>query len=136
MTKFESLKKSTQKWSLWKEILSWMIWDFSVIQQKHVLTCPGLYRLTFQSLYHTSLISSKWEIDETVNFLNFCKLFTNTFAAFFVVFWHTIFKREKRNKVTGYMKHAAMAVSCTLHWGSWCSYKRIVIIKMNKMLYF
>ena len=136
MTKFVSLKKSAQKWSSWKEILSWMIWDFSVIQQKHALTCPGLYRLIFQSLYNTSLISPKREIDETVNFRNFRKLFTNKFAAFFVVFWHPISKREKRNDVTGHMKHAAMAVTCTLHWGSWCSYKEVVIIKMNEMFYF
>ena len=36
------------------------------------LTCSGLYRLIFQSLYHTSLILLKREIDETVNFQNFC----------------------------------------------------------------
>ena len=54
-----------------------MIWDFSVIQQKHALTCLGLYKLIFQSLYHTSLISPKWEIDETGNVQNFCMLFTN-----------------------------------------------------------
>ena len=75
-------KKSTQKLSWWKEILSWMIWDFSVIQQKHALTWPGLYRLIFQSLYDTSLISPRWEIDETVNFRNFRKLFTKSCAAF------------------------------------------------------
>ena len=81
-----------------------MIWDFSVIQQKHTLTCPGLDRLIFQSLYHLSLILPKREIDEAVNFQNFRKFFTNKFAAFFVVFWHPIFKREKRNKVTWHMK--------------------------------
>ena len=59
-----------------------MIRNFSVIQQKHALTCPGLYSLIFQSLYHTSLISSKREINETENFRNFHKLFTNKFAAF------------------------------------------------------
>ena len=106
MTKFASLKKSTQKLSLTKEISIRMIWDFSVIQQKHALTCPGLYRLIFQSLYHTSLISPRWEIDETINFRNFCKLFTNKFSACFVAFWHPIFKREKRNEVTGHMHEA------------------------------
>ena len=102
MTKFASLTKINTKWSSWKEILKWIIQDFSVIQQKHTLTCPGLYGLIFQSLYHTSLISPglyglifqslyhtslispTWEIDETVNFRNFCKLFTNKFATFFV----------------------------------------------------
>ena len=76
----------------------------------------------FNLLYHTSLISPNPEIDETVNFRNFRKLFTNKFAALFVALWHPIFKREKRNEVTGHMKHAAMTVTCTLHGGSWCSY--------------
>ena len=49
------------------------------------------------------MISPKQEIDETVNFANFGKLFTNKFAAFFVAFFHPIFKRVKRNKVTGHM---------------------------------
>ena len=76
-----------------------MILDFSVIRQKHALTCPGLYRLIFKSLYHTSLILPlRWAIDETVNFRNFRKLF----------------KREKRNEVAGHMNYAAMAVTCTL----------------------
>ena len=95
-----------------------MIWDFSIIEQKHALTCPVLYRLIFQSLYHTSLILAKREIDETVNFRNFCKLFRNKYAVLFVTFWHPIFKLEKRNEVTGHMKHAAMAVTCILHWES------------------
>ena len=34
-----------------------MIRDFSVIQRKPAVTCSGLYRLIFQSLYHTSLMS-------------------------------------------------------------------------------
>ena len=45
MTKFASLKKIHMKLSLRKEISSWMIWDYSVIQQKLALTCPGLCRL-------------------------------------------------------------------------------------------
>ena len=43
-----------------------MVWDFSVIQQKHALACPDLYRSIFQSLWHTSLISPRCEINETV----------------------------------------------------------------------
>ena len=82
------------------------------------------------------MILPKQEIDETVNFQNFRKLFKNKFFSFFEVFWHPIFKQEKRNKVTGHMKHAPMTVTCTLHWGSWCSCKKTVIITMNKMLYF
>ena len=62
-------------------------------------------------LYHTSLISPKQEIDETVNFQNFRKLFTNKFSTFFVAFWHPIFKRKKRNEVTEHMKHPAIAVT-------------------------
>ena len=123
MTKYASLKKSTLKWSPWKEILNWMIWDFSVIQQKHALTCPGLYRLIFQSLYNTSLISPKREIDETVNFRNFRKLFTNKFASFFVVFWHPIFKRRKQNQVRVFISHCLLIffrpskVTEHGHWG-------------------
>ena len=88
-----------------------MTWDFSVIQQKHALTCPGLYRLVFQSLYDTSLISPRWQIDETVNFRNFRKLFTNKYAAY-LGHCGTLFSNgKKRNEVAGHMKHAAMAVS-------------------------
>ena len=64
-----------------------MTWNFSVIQQKHALTCPGLY--------DTSLISLRWKINEAVNFRNFCKLFTN-----------------KRNEVAG---HAHEAVDEEFH---------------------
>ena len=89
-TKYDKIcifeKKSTQKLSLWKEILNWMILDFSIIQRKHALTCPGLYRLIFQSLYHTSLILPKREIDEIMNFWNFPKLLINKFVAFFWYF--------------------------------------------------
>ena len=63
-----------------------MIWDFAIIQQKHALTCPGLYRLIFQSLYHTSLVLPKQEM---------------------LAFWHPISKWEKQ-KVTGHMKHTTM----------------------------
>ena len=63
-------------------------------------------------------------------------MFTNKFPGFFVTLWDPIFKRDKRNEVTGHMKHAAISVTCTLHWVSQCSYKKIMIIKMNKMLYF
>ena len=104
-------KNPHQNYHREKEILSW---DFPAIQQKHALTCPALYRLIFQSLYHTSLISAKRKIAETLNFRNFRKLFRNKFATFFMAFWHPIFKREKRNELTGHTKHAAMAVTCTL----------------------
>ena len=73
-----------------------MIWEFYIIRQKHVLTCPGLYRLIFQSLYRTSLILPKLEIDETVNFQNFRKLFQNKFAAFLIYAPH--FQTGKTNR--------------------------------------
>ena len=76
MTEFASLKKLTRKSSSWKEIFS----------SGMSLTCPDLYRLIFQTFYHNSLISPKQEIDETVNFRNFRKLFTNKFSAFW---WHS-----------------------------------------------
>ena len=93
-----------------------MIWDFSIIQQKHALTFLGLYRLIFQPLCHISLILPKQEIGEIVNLKNFRKLFTNKFAFCGILAPH--FHTEKRNKVTGPMKYAAMAVTCTLHWVS------------------
>ena len=75
-----------------------MIWDFSVIQQKHALTWPGLSRLIFQSLYDTSLISPRWEIDETVNFRDFRKLFTNKCAAFFFGILAPYFQTRKTKR--------------------------------------
>ena len=105
MTKCASLKKVHTLLSSWKEILSWMILDFSVNQQKHALTCPGLYRLIFQSLYHTSLISpSSWEIDETVNFRNFRKLFTNKFSTFSGYFGTLFSNRKNETKWQGCTK--------------------------------
>ena len=58
-----------------------------------------------------TMVLPRWEIDETVNFRNFRKLFTNKCLIFFLNCWHPIFKREKRNELAGRMKHAAMAVS-------------------------
>ena len=94
-----------------------MIQDFAIIQQKHTLICPGLYRLIFQFLYHTALLLPKWETDETVNFRNLASCSQINLSRFFFIFWHPIFKWDKRNEATGHMKHAAMAVTCTLHWG-------------------
>ena len=45
------------------------------------LTCPDLHWLIFQTFYR---FLAKREFDETVNFRNFCKLFTNK--------WFTIFQ--------------------------------------------
>ena len=104
MTKFASLKKNLLENYHRKKKSG----ENSVIQQKHALTFPDLHSLIFHSsLYHTSLISARWEINETVNFRNFRKLFTNKFFHIFLTFWHPIFKREIRNEVIGHMKHAA-----------------------------
>ena len=78
-----------------------MIWDFSVIQQKDFLTCPVFYGLIFKSLHHTSLISPRWEIDETVNFQNFRKLFTNKCAMFFGHFGTLFSNRKNETKWQG-----------------------------------
>ena len=66
MTEFASLKKLTRKLSWRKEIFS----------SGMSLACPDLYKLIFQTFYHTFLISPQREIDETVNFRNFRKYFT------------------------------------------------------------
>ena len=72
MTKFASLKKNPhEKYHRGKKFR---------VEQKHAPTCPGLFRHGFQSLYHTSFISPKREIDDTVNFRNFRKSFTNKFC--------------------------------------------------------
>ena len=64
------------------------------------LNCPDLYKHIFQTFYHTSLISPKREIDETVNFRNFCKLFTNTFSAFLMDFGTPYFQTGKTKEVS------------------------------------
>ena len=80
-----------------------MIWDFSVIQQKHPLVCPDLFVwLISQFLYHTPLLLPKLEIDETVSFRDSRKLFSNKFFAYFGKFWYPIFKWDKRNEVVGH----------------------------------
>ena len=126
--------KSTRKLSLWKEILSWMIWDFSIIRQKHALTCPSLYGLICQTLYHTSLISPKRELDETVNFRNFRNLLTNKFSAFFFGILAPQFQTGKTKQSGKAHEASTMAITCRL--GKLMQHKKIVIIKMNMILYF
>ena len=41
------------------------------------------------------------EIDETVNFQNFRKLFPNDFVAFFVAFWHPVLNWNNETKWQG-----------------------------------
>ena len=105
MTKFASLKKIHTKIIIVKRNLGLNDLGFLYYSAK---TCPDLsdlYSLIFQSIYHTSFILPKQEIDETVNFRNFCKLFKNIFAAFFEAYYHPIFKWEKQNEVTGHMEN-------------------------------
>ena len=75
-------KKSTRKLSSWKEILSWMIWNFSVIQQK----MPWLiwvYIGSFSVYISHFFDITKTGIDEIVNFGNLRKLFTNKCTTFY-----------------------------------------------------
>ena len=88
MTEFASLKKIHSKIISMKKIFSSGMY----------LTCPDLYRLIFQTLYHTSFVSPKRDIDETVNSRNFHKLFTNKFSTFL---WHfgALFSNRKMKEV-------------------------------------
>ena len=58
-------------------------WSGILCYAKACPICLGLYRLIFQSLYDTSLVTPRWEVDGTVNFHNFRKLFTNKCLTFF-----------------------------------------------------
>ena len=75
MSEFASLKKTHTKIIIVKRI-------FGNSSSGMSLVCLHLYKLIFQTFYHTSLISPKREIDETVNFQNFCKFFTSKLSAF------------------------------------------------------
>ena len=81
------------------------------------LACPDLYKLIFQTFYHTSLISSKQEIDKTVNFTNFCKFLTNKLSAFLWHFGTPFSNRKNERSDKACMKHAAMAVTCNYTLG-------------------
>ena len=107
MTKFASLKKIHTKIIIVKRNLELNDLGFLYYSAK---ACPDLSR--FIQAHFSIFISHLLDItktgnDEIVNFKNFRK-------SFFVAFWHLIFKWEKRNKVTGYMKHTAMTVTCTV----------------------
>ena len=70
ITKFASLKKIHTKIIIVKRNLGLNYLGFLYYSAK---TCPDLsdlYSLIFQSIYHTSFILPKREIDETVNFRN------------------------------------------------------------------
>ena len=137
MTKFASLKKIHTKIIIVKRNLELNDLGFFYIQQKHALTCPGLHRLIFQSLYHTSLILPKRKIDEIINFRNFRKLFINNLPWFFGILVPHLEKGKTKQSDQWqgtWSVVQCMTVTCTLHWVSWCSFKKIVIIKMNKML--
>ena len=100
-----------------------MIWNFCYSTK----VCPDL------SEAHFSVFMSHFlDITKTGNFRSFGKLFTNKFATFFVAFWHSIFKQEKQNEVRA---HEACCNGRHLHIQE-CSYKKTIIIKMNKMLNF
>ena len=116
MTEFASLKKIHTKITIvkrnirlndpaeWSDLndLTWMIWLVRIY-----------LRLIFQTLYHTSLISPKREIDETVNFRNFRQLFQINFSRFLFHFGTPFSNGKNEKKWQGTWKHAAMAVTCT-----------------------
>ena len=84
-----------------------MIWDFSVILQKHALTLPGLYRLISQSSHFL-------DITKMGNWWNF-----GTFAScsqIFVAIWHPIFKWEKRNPYEHHPCKRGRAHEACLQW--------------------
>ena len=107
-----------------REKKSWIKWSGipSLFIKRHALTCLGLYRLIFQSITKPgNWCNSKFlKLSDVVHgqFAAFCRTFSN-----------------RKNEVTGQMKYAVMAVYW-LYWGSLCNYKKMVIVKMNKMLYF
>ena len=99
-------KNAHENYHRWKK--SWVKWSgISLFFSKSMPWLVWVYIGSFFNPYMSHFL----DIDETINFRNFRKLFTNKFAAFFVGFWHPIFKREKRNEMIGRRKHAAMAVS-------------------------
>ena len=98
MTKFASLKKIHTKIIIVKRNLELNNLGFLYYSAKACHDLQRVDRLIFQSLR---------EIDEIINFRSFRKFFINKVSPF-LIFWHTIFKREKRNEVTGHMKHPAM----------------------------
>ena len=120
MTKFASLKKTHAKIIILKRNLKLNDLRFLYYIAKACLDLSGLYRLIFQSLYHTSLIFPKREIDEIINFSKLSQVVHKKICRIFSTFWHPIFKRGKRNEAIGHMKHAAVydRHSCTLHWVS------------------
>ena len=141
MTKFASLKKIHTKIIIVKRNFELNDMGFLYYSAK---TCPdlsGFIQAHFSILYHTSFISPKREIDERLSFRKFRKLSTNEFAAFFVAFWHTIFKWEERYEMTGHKaccngRHLQQECCNYIGEVNEASYKKIVISKMNKMFYF
>ena len=98
ITKFASLKKIHTKLIIMKRNMELNDLGFLFYSAK---ACPDLSWVFmgsfFQSLYHTSLISLRWEINGTVNFRICHKLFANKFDALFVAFWHPHFETGKIN---------------------------------------
>ena len=91
---------------------SWAEWSgISLLFSKNIPWLDRVYRLIFQSLFDTSLISPRWEIDETVNFRNFPKLFTNKCIYPFFGILAPYFQTGKTKRSGRAHEAAAMAVS-------------------------
>ena len=108
-------KKSTRKLSSWKEILSWMICNFSVIQQK----MPWLiwvYIGSFSVYISHFFDITKTGIDEIVNFGNLRKLFTNKCTTFL---WHFGTPSSNgKNETQWQGKWNMLQWPPLVHWGS------------------
>ena len=79
------------------------------------LACLDLHKLIFWTFYYTFLISPKREIDETVNFRNFHKFFTNKLSAFYGIL--ALHFQTGQAKEVSDKAHEAMAVTCNYSLG-------------------
>ena len=105
MTKFASLKKVLTK----------------IILVKRNLALNDLGFLCYSAKATTShflvLSPSRWEIDETVNFRKFRKLFRNKYAAFLRHYGTPFSNGKKRNEVAG-RAHMMLQWPSLVHWRS------------------
>ena len=112
-TKFASSKKIQR--SHHHEKKSWVEWsEISLFFNKNMPWLVQVYIAPFFTLYitlpwyHQNEKLMKQYIFETFT----CCSQTN--LLFLLAFRDPIFKQEKWNEVTGYIKHAAMAITCTM----------------------
>ena len=83
-----------------------MTLDFSVFQQKATTS------------HFLVLSPSRWEIDETVNFRKFRKLFRNKYAPFLSHYGTPFSNGKKRNEVAGRAHMSMLQWPSLVHWRS------------------